>query len=94
MYNGKEIWNTKNNSLGTKLKNINTRLVSFGLCDLYTNVSVDEVISAQNNYFKFNEIYYQQNEGLTMGSPISLLLENIFMDFLKSNVFTSDSKSL
>ncbi|XP_052746613.1 uncharacterized protein LOC128199716 [Bicyclus anynana] len=37
-------------------------------------------ICMEQNYFRFNNDYYQQNEGLAMGSPLSPLMADIFMD--------------
>ncbi|CAH2089803.1 unnamed protein product [Euphydryas editha] len=34
----------------------------------------------KQNYFKFNNQFYQQKEGLAMGSPLSPLMADIFMD--------------
>ena len=36
------------------------------------------------NYFKFNNTYYTQNTGLPMGSPLSPLIADIFMDNLET----------
>ncbi|XP_045779584.1 uncharacterized protein LOC123877124 [Maniola jurtina] len=37
-------------------------------------------ICMKQNYFKFNDQFYQQKEGLAMGSPLSPLMADIFMD--------------
>ena len=37
-------------------------------------------ICMQQNYFKFNNTYYRQREGLAMGSPLSPLMADVFMD--------------
>lgn len=41
------------------------------------------------NYFKFNDIFYKQDSGLPMGSPLSPLLADIFMDNWENNLFQS-----
>ena len=37
-------------------------------------------ICMQQNYFRFNDQYFRQKEGLAMGSPLSPLMAEIFMD--------------
>jgi hypothetical protein len=50
------------------------------------NVCVDQ------NYFLFNDIYYKQKDGLAMGSPLSPLLAEIFMDNFEEKLFDSNEK--
>lgn len=89
---------------GVELRN-NTKLASFDICNLYTNVPIGEVISIikdkllhrklenayvnqmvkllktilKQNYFRFNNRYYVQNDGLAMGSPLSAILSEVFL---------------
>lgn len=37
------------------------------------------------NFFKFNDKFYQQPDGLAMGSSLSPFLADVFMDFLENN---------
>jgi hypothetical protein len=37
------------------------------------------------NYFKFNNDYYKQEEGLAMGAPSSTILAEIYLQFLEGN---------
>lgn len=37
-------------------------------------------LSMEQNYFRFNNTYYRQKEGLAMGSPLSPLMAEVFMD--------------
>lgn len=41
----------------------------------------------EQNYFSVNNKFYSQQEGLPMGSPISGLLANIFMNHIENNIF-------
>lgn len=50
---------------------------------------VDELISLtktcmDQNYFRFENQYYKQKEGLAMGSPLSPLMADIFMDHFEN----------
>lgn len=40
-------------------------------------------ICMEQNYFRFNNQYYRQKEGLAMGSPLSPLMADIFMDYFE-----------
>ena len=44
-------------------------------------------ISTQQNFFKFNEKIYIMANGLPMGSPLSPILANIFIDELEKEIF-------
>ena len=49
---------------------------------------IDEIIKittiiTQQNYFKYNNKYYTQPEGLPMGSPISSILAEIFIHHIE-----------
>lgn len=44
----------------------------------------------EQNYFQYNNTFYRQNSGLPMGSPLSPLLADIFMDHLESKILSSN----
>lgn len=44
------------------------------------------------NYFRFNSQIYIQNDGLTMGSPLSPLLADIFMNNIEKLIFMDKNK--
>ena len=46
-------------------------------------------VCTKQNYFLFNNQFYTQEEGLAMGSPLSPLLAEIFMDHLENKLFQS-----
>jgi hypothetical protein len=52
------------------------------LCDLLR-------ICVNQNSFLFNGRYYSQQEGLAMGSPLSPILSDIYMDNLERHLFSS-----
>jgi hypothetical protein len=57
-------------------------------------VIIEEILELTNtclnqNYFLFNNDYFQQLDGLAMGSPLSPLLAEMFMDEFESNLFNS-----
>ena len=45
----------------------------------------------KNTYFKFNGEFYEQKEGAAMGSPISPIVANLFMEDLKSIMLRSNT---
>lgn len=47
-----------------------------------------------HNYFKFNNQFYKQVEGLAMGSPLSPLLAEIFMAKFEEKLFMSNNPFL
>src|SRR5678816_4818536 len=50
------------------------------------------LLTLEHNYFQFNNTYYKQNYGLSMGSPLSPILANIFMELLEiCLLYTSDA---
>jgi hypothetical protein len=63
--------------------------------DTWTILTIDDVmdllkICLSSTYFKFNDNYYKQKEGCAMGSPISpivaeLYLQKLEMDLVKNN---------
>lgn len=44
-------------------------------------------LCSEYNYFKFNDKFFEQKDGLAMGSPLSPLLAELFMDNLESRIF-------
>lgn len=61
-----------------------------------TNLSVDEIIEATklcltSTLFKFKGDLYQQTDGVAMGSPISPIVANLFMQELEQKVLMSFS---
>lgn len=44
-----------------------------------------------NNYFQFNQKLYIQNQGLPMGSPLSPLFAEIFMDSLEDQILNNNN---
>jgi predicted GIY-YIG superfamily endonuclease len=51
-------------------------------------------ICVDQNYFLFNGHYYKQKDGLAMGSPLSPLLAEVFMDKFEEKLFQSGNKLL
>ena len=47
----------------------------------------------KQNYFSFGNKFYIQNEGLPMGSPISPLLADIFMENIENQIFKSNESN-
>jgi hypothetical protein len=37
----------------------------------------------RQNYFQFDQEYYEQTEGLTMGAPVSAILAEIFTQYME-----------
>ena len=98
------------------MKNINvepnSRLVSFDISNLYTNIPVIETIHLikcrllhnglenvyvnqivkllttvlKQNYFRFNNKFYEQTDGLAMGSPLSAILSEIFLQHHENEI--------
>jgi hypothetical protein len=46
-------------------------------------------VCVMNTYFQFNENYYSQKKGMAMGSPLSPVLCNIFMEELEEKAILS-----
>lgn len=63
-----------------------------------TNIPIQEICNLtemciKNTYFQFEEQFYEQIEGMAMGSPLSPVLANIFMeDFEKEVLKTTTLK--
>lgn len=96
----------------------NSRLVTFDVENMFTNIPTQETITIiennlteksilssieinetirllrltlKQNYFIFNGTVYSQEQGLGMGSPLSGLLAEIFMNDLESKFFNNDT---
>src|SRR5678816_769968 len=41
------------------------------------------LLTLEHNFFHFNNTFYKQNSGLSMGSPLSPILSNIFMELIE-----------
>lgn len=48
-------------------------------------------ICLKQNFFKFNNSCYEQEDGLAMGSCLSPFLAEVFMDFLENNYILTDT---
>ena len=46
-------------------------------------------LCVNNNYFSFNDNYYKQSFGLSMGNPLSPVLSNIYMEFFETKLLSS-----
>ena len=46
----------------------------------------------KQNYFSYQNKYYKLNSGLPMGSPLSPLFAEIYMDHLEKNIVTDKKK--
>ena len=67
-------------------KNNSVNLNNFEKHEIYSALE----ICIRQNYFKFNNTIYSQLNGLPMGSPLSPLLSEIFIDFLENQIFTNN----
>ncbi len=59
-----------------------------------TNLTVDEIVKAcalclGSTYFTFQNTFYHQTEGLPMGSPLSPIVANIFMENFEEKAISS-----
>ena len=41
------------------------------------------LLTLEHNYFQYNQTFYKQKEGLSMGSPLSPMLSNIYMELIE-----------
>lgn len=48
-------------------------------------------VCIKQNYFGFNNVFYKQDDGLPMGSPLSPLLAEIYMDYFEQKIFNSNN---
>ena len=46
-------------------------------------------LCTNHNYFQFNEKFYRQKFGISMGSPLSPVLANLFMEYFESQLLPS-----
>lgn len=120
--NNKSVKNTQTlfqNLSQTQVKE-NSRLVSFDIQNMYTNIPTIETIKIieenlkensklgpnainetlillrlvlKQNYFIFNKTVYLQEHGLGMGSPLSGLLADIFINNLENKLFEDNQIS-
>ena len=63
----------------------------------YNNEKSKQIISLletslKQNYFSFNDIFYLQRDGLPMGSPLSSLLSEIFLQHLENQYIENIKK--
>ncbi|XP_050510634.1 uncharacterized protein LOC126887260 [Diabrotica virgifera virgifera] len=77
------------NIIKTKLENDNTlatrtRLNVSAIMELLT-------LCTHNTYFQLNNEFYKQNFGLAMGSSLSPLLANIFMEDFENNIISKQN---
>ena len=47
-------------------------------------------IILKQNYFEFNEKYYLQHDGLAMGSPLSGLLADLYINYFENKYLLSE----
>ena len=63
--------------------------------DEWTIISADDICSLtelclQTTYLQFQDQFYEQVDGAAMGSPLSPIVENLFMDmFIKEALITA-----
>lgn len=50
-------------------------------------------LTLKQNYFKFNDNFYSQQNGLGMGSPLSGLLADIFVNSIENTLFSTDNSN-
>ena len=72
-----------------KVKNFIGRKIDSG--EITLPITKDQFFSlfdicVQNNYFRFKEEFFRQKHGISMGSPLSPVLANIFMEFFESEL--------
>jgi len=113
------IYNIRNNmELLDKLHKINishnTKIMSFDIKNLYTNIPVTETIDIiknklenntentnicnnlktilNQNYFRFNNKYYKMDNGLAMGSPLSNIMSETFLQHYEHSIIKEIKK--
>ena len=78
------------------LRIIRDRLVVDDTLDERTTLTIDEICDLTNlclrsTFFRFNDCFYEQKDGTAMGSPLSPVVANIFMeDFEGTALVTCD----
>ena len=48
----------------------------------------------KNTYFSFQGQFFEQVEGVAMGSPVSPIVANLYMEYLEQNVLSTDPHPL
>ena len=43
----------------------------------------------KNTYFSFQDQFYEQDEGAAMGSPVSPIVANLYMEYLEQNALST-----
>lgn len=61
-----------------------------------TNLSVETVLELaklclENSYFSFDNSFYKQVNGLAMGSPLSPIIANLYLEHFESQIFNNPS---
>ena len=92
--------------------NVNTKLISLDVKDMFTNITVNKVIKLINdnnkgeyrykkqmlkvikecvnqNYFRFNNKFCIQKKGLPVGSSLSPILAEIYMNDFEKQLISS-----
>jgi hypothetical protein len=69
------------------LRITNNRLLSDTTLEDCTSIPIVDIMKllelcVKNTYFQFRKTFYEQTEGLAMGSPLSPVLANIYMEHL------------
>ena len=59
-----------------------------------TSMTADDILELlgfclNNTYFVFQEVFYEQTQGAAMGSPISQIVANIFMEAFENRAITT-----
>ena len=73
---------------------IKERLTNDTSLQTRTSMSVDQITqlleySLTTTYFQYDGEYYQQTEGAAMGSPVSPIVANLFMEAFESKALSS-----
>ena len=48
-------------------------------------------VCLRSSYFQFQDFYYEQVDGTAMGSPLSLIIANLYMERLEEATISSAS---
>ena len=76
------------------LRIIRDRLVVDDTLDERTTLTIDEICDLTNlclrsTYFRFNDCFYEQKDGTAMGSPLSPVVANIFMEVFEGTALVT-----
>ena len=63
----------------------------FDIIDIENIMDIFETVTKQN-FFSFNNKYYQMKDGVQMGSPLSGLIADMFVDKLEKELFSDKHK--